>query len=230
MANQPDSGTEVELKFAVDGAAAFDALARAAGTAPRAAKRQVNHFFDTADGRLNASKHTIRLRDEEGSFTLTAKGPETRSAQGPLMARSEEEVAIDRDEATAILRGTLAPLDTLEQRLGSRGRELIAALRTQVGGSKLAEVGSFENERSRLPVRLSIGTDTIEVEFEMDRTTFPGNRVDYEVEVELVGVDEDRATAAVKAFFAKAQVPWRDAPSKAKRFFDAIQGGRAAGA
>jgi uncharacterized protein YjbK len=225
MANQPNSGKEVELKFAVDGATAFDALARTAGTTRRAATRQVNHFFDTADARLNAGRHTIRLREEEGSFMLTAKGPEAEGPKGPLTARSEEEVLVERDEANAILAGTRSPLDALEQRLGGRGAELVAALRKVVGGSKLAEVGSFENERSRLPVRLAIGTETRELEFEMDRTTFPGNRVDYEVEVELKGVDVDVATAAVKAFFAKAQVAWRDAPSKAKRFFDALKGG-----
>jgi uncharacterized protein YjbK len=222
MANRLDTGKEVELKFAVDGATAFAALARAAGTPAQGATRQVNHFFDTADRRLHATRHTIRLRDEEGSFTLTAKGPDTQTEQGPLMARSEEEVALDVDEAKAILEGTRSPLDTLEQRVGSRGAELLAALRTIIGASKLAEVGSFQNERSRLPVRLSIGTDTLEVEFEMDRTTFPGNRVDYEVEVELMGVDENLATAAVKAFFAKAEVAWRAAPSKAKRFFEAM--------
>lgn len=223
MANPTGSGKEVELKLAVEGETAFAALARAAGSPARAATKQVNHFFDTADGRLHAKRHTIRLREEEGSFTLTAKGPEKQGQKGPLTTRSEEEIALDVDQANAILEGTRSPLDTLEQRVGSRGAELVAAIRNILGGSNVAEVGSFQNERSRLPVRLSIGTDTVEVEFEMDRTTFAGHRVDYEVEVELRGVDVEMATAAVKAFFAKAQVEWREAPSKAKRFFDTLE-------
>src|SRR5215467_1630320 len=119
MSKPPDTGKEVELKLAVEGATAFAALARSAGAAPRAATKQVNHFFDTADWRLRAGQHTIRLREEEGSFTLTAKGPATKSQQGPLTARSEEEVALERDEASGILEGALSPLDTLEQRVGT---------------------------------------------------------------------------------------------------------------
>jgi hypothetical protein len=74
-----------------------------------------------------------------------------------------------------------------------------------------------------LPVVLSTNAGPLNVQFELDRTIFPGQRIDYEVEIELKGVDANEAAAAVNAFLASAHVERQSAPSKAKRFFDIVK-------
>jgi inorganic triphosphatase YgiF len=85
---------EVELKLEVDGQAALDALARAAGGTPEKPVRQLNTFFDDAAGRLSRAEYALRLRDEDGTFLLTAKGPQ-KPASTAVSSRPEEEREID---------------------------------------------------------------------------------------------------------------------------------------
>lgn len=216
------AGREVEFKLRVDGAAAFDALARAAGARPSVAALQTNHFFDTADRRLNAQRHTLRLREEAGRFVLTAKGPGERA--GALTSRAEEEVEVPRAEAEAIIDGARSALAALEARADPRARELLATLRTITADAPLRHVGAFQNERARLAVTLKAEDRALPLIVELDRTTFPGGQVHYEAEVEIAETDAAAVERALRAFFASAGVTWREGPSKARRFFDAAAG------
>jgi uncharacterized protein YjbK len=217
-----DGGREVEFKFRVEGPAAFEALARAAGVRPSAPIVQTNHFFDTPARALNSRRHTLRLREEAGRFLLTAKGPGERA--GALSSRAEEEVEVPKPEAESILVGARSPLDALEARADPRARELLATMRSIAGTTPLRHAGTFQNERGRLAVTLSVEGREVPVTFELDRTTFPGAQVHHEVEVEITGADEAAVERALRDFFAKADVAWREGPSKAKRFFDAAAG------
>jgi uncharacterized protein YjbK len=209
----------VELKFAVGGEAAFEALERAAGTKAHEAVNQTNHFFDTADLRLNAAKYTIRLRDEAGHFTLAAKGPESRRETTGMTMKREEELTLDDSTARKLRDGVLSPLALLQEIKGDEARELVEAIRKRMGTSQLTYIGCFENQRARLPVTLAIGARDVTLPFELDRVTLPGDRVNYEVEVELKGDDQDLAARVVTEFLKEAGVEWQTAPSKAKRFF-----------
>jgi len=215
-------GREVEFKFRVDGPAAFEALARASGARPSPAVTQTNHFFDTADRALNRGRHTLRLREENGRFLLTAKGPGERA--GALTSRAEEEVEVPRAEAEAIIHDTQSPLAALEARAEPRARDLLAAMRGLVGDRPLRHVGVFRNDRAHLTVTLEVDGRRLPVIFEMDTTTFPAGQVHYEVEVEIAGTEEAAVERALHAYFKKADVAWREGPSKAKRFFDAAAG------
>jgi len=216
------TGREVEFKFRVDGPEAFEALARAAGSKPSAAVLQTNHFFDTPGRALAGRRHTLRLREEDGRFLLTAKGPGERA--GALTSRAEEEVEVPKPEAESILVGGRSPLAALEARADPRARELLATMRAIVGATPLRHAGAFQNERARLAVALGAAGRTIPVTFELDRTTFPGDQVHYEVEVEIAGTDAAAVERALHDFFATANVTWREGPSKARRFFDAVAG------
>jgi len=215
-------GREVEFKFRVDGPAAFEALAGQAGARPGAAVTQTNHFFDTTDRALGRGRHTLRLREESGRFRLTAKGPGRRA--GALSSRAEEEVEIPRAAAEAILHDQRSALDALEAHAEPRARELLATMRALLAGAPLRHVGAFQNERARLPVRLEVDGRALSVTLELDRTTFPGPQVQYEVEVEIVDADHGAVERALHALLRSAGVAWRESPSKAARFFDALAG------
>jgi uncharacterized protein YjbK len=215
-------GREVEFKFRVDGPAAFEALARVAGARPSAPVTQINHFFDTADRALSRARFTLRLREESGRFVLTAKGP--GEGEGTLKSRTEEEVEVSRADAEASLHDTRDPLAILADRADLRARGLLAAMRSAAADAPIRHVGAFQNERARLPARLGVEGRTIPVVFEMDRTTFPGDQVHHEVEVEIAEDDAKPMESALHTLFARAGIAWRAAPSKARRFFDAAAG------
>ena len=215
-------GREVEFKFRVDGPEAFAALAVAADTRPSAPVVQTNHFFDTPDRALGFRRHTLRLREEAGRFVLTAKGPGERA--GALSSRAEEEVEVPKPEAESILVGARSPLAALDARADPRARDLLATMRAIAGATPLRHAGAFQNERARLDVALDLDGRTRTVTFELDRTTFPGGQVHYEVEVEIAHADAAAVERALREFFTKAGVAWREGPSKAKRFFEAAAG------
>ena len=75
----PEAGPqqEIELKRRLVGERAADALVAALGP-PRADHQQTNHVFDTPAFGLRRSHCSLRVRDEDGTFTLTAKGPGRR--------------------------------------------------------------------------------------------------------------------------------------------------------
>lgn len=214
------SGHEIELKLQLPDEASLEAVAVAAGGERRAPVRQVNHFFD-ADGRpLRARGFGLRLRDEEGRFFLTAKGPKGAAKSAALAHRREEEVEIDADTARAILGGARSPLEVLQERLEDEGLELVRALDEARAGAPLEYLGCFENQRTRIRTKLPSAQGDLDVELELDRTSFPGDRVQFEVELELsASADADNAERALVDLLARAGTVGRPAPGKARRFF-----------
>jgi chromosome partitioning protein len=220
-----DGPQEVEFKIRVEGFADFEAIAREAGAGGPLPDglQQVNHFFDTPGLSLHGASCILRLREEGDNFLVTAKSPSTRSADGTLSVRREEEVSIDAARARQILAGRLSPLDALRSRHGGDS-PLTRSLDALIDDAELREVGSFRNLRRRLgplPLPLTDG-GSMDVVFEFDRTEFPGGRVDHEVEVELKGADTARCHDALQQLFARAGVAWRSAPSKSARFFGSL--------
>jgi uncharacterized protein YjbK len=217
------AGKEIELKFRVDGDSQLQALATASRGRAGEPLKQVNHFFDTKDGNLNASKYTLRLRDENGRFLLTAKGPERKSADGTRSEKAEEERPVEVTVANAILSGAESPLTVLE-RVTSTDIPVLKAIRATIGAKPLVYVGNFKNTRTPVTALIEVKGQQRPVVFEMDRTEFPNGRVDHEVEVELKGqlgdADADAAEKAVRALLDRAGIRPESAPSKAKRFFE----------
>jgi inorganic triphosphatase YgiF len=218
--------SEVEFKFAVAHASAFERLAEhllGPGARLPAPARQTNRFFDTPDLALRAARLALRLREESGRWTLTAKG--RSESAGALSRRPEHEVELSATEAGELAAGRRDVLELFAQKLpGDFARRLAVA----ADGRPVAQVGSFVNERTVLgPVPLP-GSGR-RVTFELDRATFPGPRVDCEIEVELDGDEQAEAVGAeLEDLLRAAGIEWTRAPSKASRLFEALEGPRAA--
>jgi len=194
---------------------------------------QVNHFFDSPERVLGAARCALRLRSEDGSWTLTAKGPDLSLEQEEaLSSRAEEECGIDAATARSILAGQSSPLEVLIE-----GRTiqhpglpsvppqvppggLLAEMRELCASHTLRHLGSFENRRTRIgPVNLASSAPPLELVFEFDHTRFPGGRVDRELEVEIPPQCAAAAAEALHALVERAGVAWRPATPKAARFF-----------
>jgi adenylate cyclase class IV len=220
------SQDEIELKLRVPDPAALRAVAAAAGGQAAAAVRQVNHFFDSEGRALRNNAFGLRLRDEGGLFFLTAKGPSRKGASGALSQRREEEHEISGDEARAILDGEASPLIVLAGHARSEaGRELVRTLESLVGDDGVRYIGAFENRRTRIETRLPTGDVELAVLLELDETTFPGDVIHCEVEMELdASEDAELAERALRALLDRAGVAGAPARGKASRFFAALEG------
>ena len=221
------SPQEIEFKFLVDDPAAFERLTADVGDVPfQNPVLQVNHFFDTVGHRLAEVGIALRLRQEgEGSaarWIVTAKGP--KDSSDPLIAaRPEEELEVDSEHAAAILAGSASPLERIAE---ERPRSpLLARLAAALGEEPLMHAGAFENRRARLgPVDIEAEGRVHALLFELDTTTFPGGRVDHEIEVEVRATeDAESLRGHLVGRLARLGIGWRTADSKAKRFRKALE-------
>ena len=175
------SHQEIELKRLLVGDGAADRLVQALG--PLASDvTQTNYFFDTADGGLRQQRFSVRLRDEDGRFFLTAKAP-SRGVSGSVTARTEAEADVDAATARQILAGALDPAATLQERATDPAfAELWSGLDAARAGRPLHLVGHFQNRRRVVAVVIS---PALALRVEVDQTRFPNGRVDEEAEIEI---------------------------------------------
>ncbi|MEM7308239.1 MAG: CYTH domain-containing protein [Planctomycetota bacterium] len=222
----PETPLEIELKLLVDGPEALARLARAAearGARASEPVSQVNHFFDSEDGLLRRTDRTVRVRREGERFRLTVKGALSDAGGGDaadLHTRPEVDVGLENERAEAVLRGELDPLALLRE---VAGRSALAdRVEADLAGAPLCHSGSFRNERTRVgPLRVA-GSELV---LELDRTSFPGDRLDCEVELELPAAAVEGGRALLAELFAEAGIEGRPAEGKAKRFFRALANG-----
>jgi chromosome partitioning protein len=217
-------GREVEIKAALSGESAATALLAAlppGSPAPGPAREQLNHLFDTPRGALRAAGLALRLREEGGHFTLTAKGPSAANGDAAVADRPEEEVTLDAGWAYDLLGGRRSPLDVLRTRLAPARPALLDALEAAAGNKHLQRAASFRNVRRRVgPVRLAAGeAEPVELVLELDRTEFPDGRIEHEVEAEVPPEKAGDAQRALEQLFAQAGLPWAPATSKMERLF-----------
>ncbi len=223
-------GVEVEFKLALPDEAALLRILRlllGPRSAPPVPVKQVNHFFDTAARDLRRSEMALRLRVEDDRRWLALKGPArtgpARTGMGALHERPEDEVALEPEEAEALLAGTLSPSAIVRERLGASplAREALAL----AGGRPLGHLGSFENERLRLgPLPFPGPGRSLPLVFELDRTRFPGSPVERELEVEVRSADAPLVERELRDLLRRAGVEWTPARSKAERFFRILDG------
>ena len=215
---------EIELKRMLVGKDAADRLVAALGGRPAHDLGQTNHVLDTANHALRKARAFLRLRRENGSAYLTAKGP-TRSVGRSTGSKVEAEAEIDPRLAGRILAGQVDALGALRRRLrGHAYEELLDAIDRARGTRDLRASGHYENRRRAMPVRLPSGRRVV---VEVDRTRFPGGRVDDEVEIE---VPNERAVPEVERWLdgvlRKAGIRTKKSTPKIARFYASRARGR----
>lgn len=207
---------EIELKRLLPGEEALRLLvAELEAVSPP--KRQINTFFDTSSGRLARARWGVRLREEEGVYTLTAKGP-PRKLSDTIESRPEIEKPIEASLAHALLAGRGDVWETLSATFESdEERACLAALDAARAGEGLSSIGGFANVRRSGRARLPSGRAIV---VELDTTEFPNGSLDYEVEIEL---EEEAWAIETEAWFEvlarRLGIETRPATPKLARFF-----------
>lgn len=136
---------------------------------PLCTHQQTNTYFDTSQHDLrHRLAIMVRIRSEDSAYELTVKDRIHGEQSGQLETRERTE-PLRSELATAILERSTV--------LTEADVELAKHLRKQIG-AELKPVGQVKNTREAFV----LGQGYIA---ELDRTEFPGGRVDYEVEIEL---------------------------------------------
>ncbi len=215
-----DGRREVELKRLLVGPKAGDRLIAALGAGVREEKTQRNHFFDRSDRRLGRARYSVRLRFEDHRAILGAKGP-SRPVGVSTASRDEAESDLESFEAEALVQGGIDPITTLRQRvLDPAFAGLWRGLEAAREGRALRNWGAFENVRRLVPVALPRGQPLL---VEVDRTLFPGGRIDEEVEIELPREElSGEAEAWLEARARAAGIETRVSTPKVARFFASL--------
>lgn len=240
---------ETELKLLLPDEAAWERVRAALG--PGRVVRQVNHFFDRADGALRAARIGVRLRAEDEDRFLTLKGDalpsgpdrasgDGRSGRGPdeaLSRRIELETGLPEETFDAAIRDGLDLGPWLARFRGEAGAEplppalagFLALLESTCRGRRLQRYAGFCNLRLIEGLALHDEQGLIPVEVALDRTELPGDRIDHEIEVELAGNPGDPDELAART--ERALHRWLSdrgvgtvvpAPSKLARLHEAL--------
>lgn len=177
---------ERELKFRLRGEEDWRAVQRLLGE-PAARLEQENVYLDTAEGSVESRREMVRLRREGGARVLTYKQG-VRVEDGYFEAR-EFEAPVTAEQWRLLLEGSEEALEGLAP---------LRELRAAVGRGALRSTGRVRNLRLCYP--LSQGE-----KLELDRTEFPGGRVDFEIEVETS--DPERVRLELHGLAARAGFP-----------------------
>lgn len=188
-------GIESELKLGLVSPDDLDLLL-AALPAPKDVLLQRNFYYDTPNGRLSTARIMLRVR-EEG-----VRGAEPTAIAAAKRRKNRETARFVAEEIECVVPPALwlqIQAGTLD--LATVDNEVLAWVRKEMGGlSTLSMLGVVANERTRVHVGAFL--------FEVDRTTFPDDSVDVEVEVETT--DIEGARRAVEAVAKTAGVPLFD--------------------
>lgn len=203
MAEGKPERIETELKLGLPGAEAWQRVRDQLD--PSAVLEQTNHFFDAPDGRMALARIAVRLRSERSDTLparclLTVKGggheeseagyriDAEQGAEAFLTRRPEFEALLSESAFETILTDgiRLEPFIASWRRQEGDGRwaRFLDDLETQIAGALLTRRFGFQNRRETVMLVLRDHIGPIEVELEIDRSTFPSGRVDHEIEVE----------------------------------------------
>jgi len=232
---------ESEIKLGIPDAAGMERLIACAGGLCAARFLQRNDFFDTPSrdlARIGVGcriRHQRELEREDrppsSTYELTIKGPPLKRERSTHTERVELNVPIDEATARDVLGGRRSVWSALPERSGldSEHRELLEEADAAIGSDgavALRCLGGFENERRVVHTELEGADGAVAMRLELDRTSFPGDRIDFELEVEL-GMDDEveRHREALGRLFRSAKVAPLKRSSKLARFMNALDAG-----
>jgi uncharacterized protein YjbK len=170
-----DHHLEVELKWSLS-AGEHGLLAHRLQTllGPPRLLEQDNRFFDSADGRLLRSRLNLRLRRENQGLLMTCKRKAGEADALGTYRHDEWEQWLDPALWPQLAEPTAASMAELAR------LPLPPPLVDALEGAALRALGGFSNLRQEFPADRPGGSDLLC----LDRTTFPGGRVDHELEIE----------------------------------------------
>ncbi|RYG72117.1 CYTH domain-containing protein [Lentibacillus lipolyticus] len=160
---------------------------------PEEAKSQTNHYFETKDFSLKRHGCALRIREKEGSFTLTLKEPHST---GLL----ETHDVLTNEQAASWMNGKPIYAEKTARQLDEKG----------IYVDELVYYGSLTTHRRELAYG--------DVLLVLDDNTY-SSKTDYELELEAAS--EKAGQTAMQQLLDQYQIEQRETPNKIQRFFAA---------
>lgn len=215
---------EIELKFRLSCAKdlnCFMDFISPLKTASPAVYKQTNYYFDTKDFHLKKHKLSLRLRKQNDLYSLCAKGAMAKEKTSDnLSVRLEFEQNITTNKALLLLSNKLSALEMFLA-LSPKDKQEEAtheALKKQLSliNKKINLVGSFNNNRTAIPIAIS----EHKINIECDHTIFPKNIETFEIESEFSNIGEALTIKQIfKQLFKEAGIKTYNSSSKSSRLF-----------
>ena len=199
MAHSNQNHFERELKIDLQNPQAFDLLL-ARFSWQGSPLLQYNYFFDTPEGFLRFHRYALRIRNENGRYLLTVKGP--RLSTGDLVVRNEVECPLPSRIAEPLINNpnlffnfSLPPFLWLEEKTDKALKSF-----------SLMQNLFFKNERH--PVYLVTGEGQICLE--LDKTDYGSKELFYELEAEFPDEEHyEKGRGLIAAVLQELGIPWK---------------------
>lgn len=163
---------------------------------PDEAVKQTNYYFETADYLLKTYGSALRIREKNGTYTLTLKEPHP---DGLL----ETHDPLTKQEKERWLSGQHSKAPNVTRQLQKKGIAL----------SDLYYIGQLVTKRRQQTYKQTIVV--------LDESMYNG-RKDYELEVEAT--DYKTGLTVFRNLLDTLAIPQRETPNKIKRFFTSRAG------
>ncbi len=188
---------------------------------------QKNTYFDTPALELRRAGISLRLREQNNEYILSAKQSlRDKRMLKHLSVRLEYESKLDRNMASYIIDDHLSPLDAFlylrssSSMLEDTKRILYSHMKKAIS-TGLQIVGSFTNMRTNIPIL--IGGHKLHLE--LDHSRYPTDIEIYEVEVEFSGLRQVASLQpAIERLFRLAGVRTHRSSSKSSRLYRILFG------
>lgn len=161
---------------------------------------QTNYFFDAPEAFLRYHRYALRIRNENGRFLLTVKGP--RLSSGDLVVRNEIECPLPSALAENLLNNpnlffnfSLPPFQWLEEKTEG-----------SLKAFSLEQTLFFKNERH--PVYLPSKEGALCLE--LDKTQYGSEEYFYELEAEFPSEEQyQKGRVLIEDLFLQLEIPWK---------------------
>ncbi|MBI2601455.1 MAG: CYTH domain-containing protein [Deltaproteobacteria bacterium] len=216
--------SEREIKLTLD-KRAYQKLKKLLPADKTKTLNQQNYYFDipTSSGLLlQQSKIVFRARHENNDVFLTLKQGGKKETEA-IFARSEYECKLKNSRLfSVLLEGSRSFLSLTEADCVGKDPSSISPIQVlkaflegkQSGPLKLIA----QNKTVRLSAPMSLGAE--ELIFALDETSYPGNRMGYELEVELNSLQGARQEQSLYAYLQSKGIAFTPSvQSKAERTF-----------
>lgn len=191
------SGDEIEIKLDLGNELNYNKLLNFF-VEKKSVIKQENFFYDSPDLGLSRIGWALRIRREEKNLTATLKGKSIKNIEG-LTIRPEIEERFATNQVMDLSAETI-DLNNLPENIQSMIKRLLPI-------GELKQVLHFDNFRTTVELK---DADRIII-LEIDRTIFPDNSVDYELEIELADKNMYESTKIIiDGILEKQQIPVRE--------------------